>query len=212
MPSPHLLETIRLTYGTPQNLSWHTDRLNRTRRELFGLSDSLDLESYLQRHTASLLPNISLAKLRLIYNDSGILSHEVSPYVLRMPQSFSLTEAQIDYPYKYADRSTLDRLVASTNREIIITTNGYLRDTPIANIALRRHGIWYTPATPLLPGTTRARLLTEGSLHPKEIHQNTLLDYDRFALMNAMIGFVDLPTSILTKEPISDTLRYGKIG
>jgi len=198
MPSQNLLETIRLTYGTPQNLSWHIDRLNRTRRELFGLNDPLDLASCLQRHTASFLPRIPLAKLRLIYNDGGIISREVLPYTPHIPQSFSCVEAQIDYPYKYADRSTLDHLVASAIGEIIITTDGYLRDTPIANIALRRHGIWYTPATPLLPGTTRARLLAVGSLHPTEIHQNTLPDYDRLAIMNAMIGFVELPMSVFT--------------
>jgi len=196
MPSQNLLETIRLTYGTPQNLSWHIDRLNRTRRELFGLTDPLDLASYLQQHTALFLPHIPLAKLRLIYNDSRILSHEVSPYTPRIPQSFSCVEAQIDYPYKYADRSTLDRLVASSIGEIIITTDGYLRDTPIANIALRRHGIWYTPATPLLPGTTRARLLHKGHLHPHDIHQESLSHYDRLAIMNAMIGFVELPISV----------------
>ena len=196
---PALLETIRLEYGVPQNLSWHTARLNRTRRELFGVTDSLDLLQYLQQHAASLLPQSPLAKLRLIYNDKGIVSIDVAPYTPKTILSISLIEANINYPYKYTDRTALDRLSALTKDEILITTDGYLRDTPIANIALRRHGIWYTPATPLLPGTTRSRLLSEGILRPKEIHQNTLADYDRLAVMNAMIGFVELPMSVFDK-------------
>ena len=208
MSSHDLLETIRLTYGTPQNLSWHTDRLNRTRLELFNLTDPLDLESYLQRHVASFLPHVPLAKLRLIYNDTKILSHEASLYTPRLIQTITLIEADIDYAYKYVDRITLDHLATRTEGEALITTEGYLRDTPIANIALRRHGIWYTPATPLLPGTTRARLITEGSLHPKDIHQNTLPDYDRFALMNAMIGFVELPISVFSNTKSSTISNF----
>ena len=195
----NLLETIRLEYGVPQNLSWHTDRLNRTRQELFGVIESLDLESVVWRHKVDLLPHIPLSKLRLIYNDSQILSIDVTPYTPKLIQRITLIDAHIDYPYKYTDRTALDHLATLVEGEALITTDGYLRDTPIANIALRRHGIWYTPATPLLPGTTRSRLLDEGILRPKEIHQNTLPDYDRLALMNAMIGFVELPMSVFDK-------------
>ncbi len=194
-----LLETIRLEYGVPQNLSWHTARLNHTRRELFGMTDPLDLEPYLQQQEASLLPHVPLGKLRLIYNDGGIVSIDVAPYTPKTIVSIALIEADIDYPHKYTDRANLNRLTDLAKDEMLITTNGYLRDTSIANIALRRHGIWYTPATPLLPGTTRARLLDEGLLHPKEIHRNTLAYYDRLAVVNAMIGFVELPMSVFDK-------------
>ena len=193
-----LLETIRLKYGTPQNLSWHTARLNHTRRELFGVTESLDLEQYLQQHTASLLPQSPLAKLRLIYNDEGIVSVDAAPYTPKSIRHITLIEANIDYAYKYADRTAIDHLADRVEGEALITTDGYLRDTPIANIALRQDGTWYTPATPLLPGTTRARLLHEGIVHPREIHLNTLPDYDRLAVMNAMVGFIELPMSVFT--------------
>ena len=195
--SPTLLETIRLEYGVPQHLSWHTARLNHTRRELFGVTDSLDLLQYLQQHAVLLLPQSPLAKLRLIYNDSQILSIDVTPYTPKPIRHITLIEADIDYQYKYTDRTALDHLATLVNNEILITTNGYLRDTSIANIALHRHGTWFTPNIPLLPGTTRARLLAEGFLLPKDIHQDTLPSYDRLGLMNAMTGFIELPMSVL---------------
>ncbi len=196
--SPALLETIRLEYGVPQNLSWHTARLNHTRKELFGMTDPLDLEPYLQQQAASLLPHVPLAKLRLIYNDGGIVSFDVAPYTPKTIVSIALIEADIDYSYKYTDRTALDHLATLVDNEILITTNGYLRDTSIANIALRRHGTWFTPNIPLLPGTTRSRLLAEGFLIPKDIHHDTLPDYDRLGLMNTMTGFLQLPMSVLT--------------
>ena len=100
-------------------------------------------------------------------------------------------EADISYEHKYLDRTALETLLADAKGcdEILITREGLLKDTSIANIALRQRGVWYTPATPLLPGTTRARLLREGRLIPREIHTDDLAQYDGFALMNAMIGF-----------------------
>jgi len=203
-----LFETIRLEYGTPRHLPWHTARLNRTRQELFNVTSSIDIEMYLRQHPSSLLSHIPLAKLRLIYNDTGILSHETSPYAPRVIQTITLIEAKIDYPHKYTDRANLDRLANLVEDEVLITTDDYLRDTSIANIALRHHGVWYTPATPLLPGTTRARLLDESILQPKEIHQSTLADFDRLALMNAMTGFVELPMSVFTNTKLSTISNF----
>ena len=46
--------------------------------------------------------------------------------------------------------------------------------------------------TPLLKGTSRQRLLQSGFLTPKDISKNELLNAKKIALMNAMIGFVEL--------------------
>ncbi|HEX5330706.1 aminotransferase class IV, partial [Sulfuricurvum sp.] len=73
-----------------------------------------------------------------------------------------------------------------------------LRDTTIANIALLIEGRWFTPESPLLEGTTRARLIEEGfltaaSLTPKDIEKAT-----KIALMNAMVGFVEVENGIIS--------------
>ncbi len=108
-----------------------------------------------------------------------------------MIEKITIVEADISYSYKYLDRSALEGLLTKAEGydEVLIMRNGLLSDTTIANIALHRNGQWFTPSTPLLPGTTRARLLAEKKLILQDIHYTELRQYDGFALMNAMIGF-----------------------
>ncbi len=192
-------ETLRIQGGTPQHLAYHAARLNRTRTALYGVHDPLDLEAYIYNVVPPIAPLPQ--RLRIVYNASGILSYSLTPYTPRPPiAAIALVEADIDYRYKYADRTALNALLQAhpDADEILITTDGLLRDTTIANIALRQNGTWYTPARPLLPGTTRARLLDAGQLQERPIHRNTLPDYDRLAIFNAMSGFVQYPLSLLT--------------
>ncbi len=191
-------ETLRIQGGAPQHLAYHTARLNRTRAAYYGIRDPLDLESYIYNVVPANDPLPQ--RLRIVYNASGILSYSLTLYTPRPITAITLVEADIDYRYKYADRTALAALLQAhpDTDEILITTDGFLRDTTIANIALRQDGIWYTPADPLLPGTTRARLLNTGQLHERPIHRNTLSDYDRLAIFNAMSGFVQYPLSLLT--------------
>jgi 4-amino-4-deoxychorismate lyase len=197
---PLLFETIRLQHGIPLHLEYHTARLNHTRHALFGTQDVIDLKTYLQEKSFPFVDS-PLAKLRLIYNVEGIVSFDLHPYTPKAIHSLSLMEADIHYLYKYLDRSAIDHLWTKIHSappsDLLITTDGILRDTTIANIALHHKGIWYTPNTPLLPGTTRARFLEKGLLHLRDIHRDELKDYDRFALLNAMIGFVEYPMAIL---------------
>lgn len=43
-----LFETIKITDGTPGNLYLHDQRLNRSRRKLYGLTDDLRLSDYIR--------------------------------------------------------------------------------------------------------------------------------------------------------------------
>jgi 4-amino-4-deoxychorismate lyase len=196
----YLFETICVREGVPLHLDDHSARLNRTRRALFGVQDAMDLNDYFHDHTLPPAPS-SLSKLRLIYNVQGVVSFELHPYTPKPMGSLILIEADVDYAYKYLDRSPLDRLWQhihpASPSDLLITTDGILRDTTIANVALRQEGIWYTPKTPLLPGTTRSRLIDSGMLQARDIHRDDLGRYDRLALLNAMIGFVEYPISIL---------------
>jgi 4-amino-4-deoxychorismate lyase len=204
-------ETLALRDGLPLHLDYHTARLNRTCREVFGTTRPIDIAAYLSHHSfveiqrtppAHLSTHSSpqtFQKLRLVYNGIGILSHELTPYTPKTIHAIHMIEADIHYPHKSTDRSRLDNLSGTCNEteDILVTHDGYLRDTTIANIALKQNGIWFTPDIPLLPGTTRARLIDEGKLIPRPIHRNDLTTYNGFAIMNALIGFVELPLSIL---------------
>lgn len=96
--------------------------------------------------------------------------------------------AGYDYSYKYADRTVLENLFSQRRDadDILLTRDGWITDTSIANIAFRKGDRWYTPSIPLLAGTTWKRLVSGGVLIPRPIHQDDLLRYDAFRIFNAM--------------------------
>ena len=187
-----LFETICIEDGVAHHLEYHHDRLHRARYELFGYTDTIDIAKELRD-----IPTSGVYRAKLIYNVS-ILSLDYYPYTLRKIEQISIVESDIDYNYKYLDRALLDSLLTekSSSDEILLTRDGLLTDTTIANIALRREDRWYTPAQPLLEGTTRARLIDSGFLLPIDIEVSTIESYDGLALMNAMIGFEVLEKGI----------------
>jgi 4-amino-4-deoxychorismate lyase len=180
-----LFETIRIEEGVAAHLSYHNARLNQTRKALYGTEEPIDLGEYLQD-----IPPKGLYRAKVIYDKKSIKPFYYI-YKPKIIEKIKLIEAEVSYAHKYLDREALERLLVSAEGydEILITQNGYLTDTSIANIALRQDGIWYTPTTPLLPGTTRARLIDEGKIIPRDIHHTELPQYQEIALMNAMTGF-----------------------
>jgi len=190
----HFFETIRIAEGDPHNLRYHTARLNRTRREIFGCDDPIDLADHITP------PGSGLYRCRITYGRE-IETVEYLPYSPRSVHSFRLVLSDITYPHKATDRRAIDALFArrgAADEILIVSPEGRLRDTAIANIALRRDGRWLTPANPLLPGTVRARLLDEGLLSPADLTVEDLEQTEGFAVMNAMVGF----------RPIDDPLFF----
>jgi 4-amino-4-deoxychorismate lyase len=195
-------ETIALFGGIPRHLAYHTRRFSRTWRDWFGATGAPDLETYIYN---VVLPEEEAqnggcrfrslrCRLRIEYGAEGILSHRLLPYVPRTVRTLALIESDIRYPYKSTDRDALDALrSASGADDVLILHGGYLTDTTVANVALRQGNSWYTPARPLLPGTTRARLIDEGVLTPRAIHRGDLDRYGAMALLNALTGFAPLP-------------------
>ncbi|CAA6798870.1 MAG: Aminodeoxychorismate lyase (EC [uncultured Sulfurovum sp.] len=177
-----LFETIKVEDGEVFNLEWHNKRFNKGRTELFKTSSTLDLIEYITP------PQIGLYRCKIIYNKE-VQSVEYFPYEAKNLQSFKVVNSQIDYTYKYTDRSILQELAQKNYDEIIIEKDGFLTDTSIANIAFYDGKDWLTPTTPLLEGTTRARLIDEGFLKLSNIKKENIKNYSYFSLMNAMIGF-----------------------
>jgi len=183
-------ETVKIENGKIANAPYHNARLNRTIRENFSLCPNYDIRDYID---LSKVPKQGIYRCKLIY-DMQIHDVTVTPYQKRTYQSFRFIEADIDYRYKYLDRSHIEALSAQKGEcdDIIITKEGFLQDTSIANIAFYDGLFWYTPDTPLLEGTLRAQLLHEKKLKTAPITTKSYQKYTKFAIMNAMTGFYQL--------------------
>ncbi len=178
-----LFETIKIEDGKIFNLQWHNQRLNRSRLELFSIDKPINLLDYIDSP-----PKQGLFRCRIIYA-TEVKSVEYLPYTPKKFKHFKIVESNLEYDYKYSDRSELNRLMVEGYDEIIIEKENLLTDTSIANIAFYDGKEWLTPKRPLLRGTTRERLLEEGFLTLKDIKKENIKEYSHFALMNAMIGF-----------------------
>ena len=182
------LETIKLDGGFFSALAYHQTRMDETRAAFYDNPEALSLPLALMK-TGSIPPK-GLYKTRIIYTDT-IESIEFIPYERREVMSLQLIEAEVDYSFKYEKRPVLNTLFQQKGRcdDILITQNGYLTDSSIANIALLKDDIWYTPKSPLLRGTKRAALLHHGLIVEADIHQDELQAFEKVRLFNAMIEF-----------------------
>ena len=182
------LETLKIEKRQVHNLFWHHQRLNKTRREQLGIQESIDLQNHLQ-----IPENLSEAvyKCRIIYAEK-IEKIEFIPYPFPKIHSLKLIEApNIQYTYKYKNRNELEKLYAQKGAfdDILITQNQYLSDTFYANVILWDGIRWRTPATPLLAGTQRAKLLAEKKIELDEIKREDLKYFKKVGLINAMLDF-----------------------
>jgi len=182
----NLLETIKVDDGEVFNIEYHQKRFDRTRLELFNSKNSIDLLSLLD------IPKKGLFRCRVIYSED-IQSIEYIPYKVKVINSLKVVDSNINYNYKFLNRDELNTLLSENSKfdEIIIEKSGYLTDTTISNIAFYddNYKQWFTPATPLLYGTMREKLLNNGFLKSKNIKSSEISSYKKVALMNAMIGF-----------------------
>ena len=180
------IETIQVRDGELRNLTHHNRRMNETRKAVFGVSEQLDIRRY-----AEGCPVHGIHKCRVVY-DREICEVAFSPYIMRPVHSLRLTYSDtVDYHYKSTDRKELEALYSLRGKQddVLIVRNHLLTDTSIANVALEKEGVWYTPATPLLKGTKRAWLLEQGLLAECDIPADDIYSYSRIALFNAMIDF-----------------------
>ncbi len=176
-------ETIKCFEGEIYNLSYHHKRIART------IGKNIDLNEYIYPISDDLL------KCKVIYSRDEIININYAKYIPKIPKKFKLIEDNdISYPLKSLQRSCLDKLYADKEEadEIIIIKNGFVTDTSIANIAIEKNNLWFTPKTPLLQGTTRERLIEQGYLQEYPITVDELLKTKKLALLNAMVGFMEI--------------------
>jgi 4-amino-4-deoxychorismate lyase len=180
------IETIRCADSRLENLSFHNERMDRTRRTLFGTHDFLDLGELIQ--IPELLPS-HVYKCRVTYTDR-IESVEWEVYNRRTINSLRIVhDEKIDYTFKYSKRHDLDRIYSQRGKfdDVLIVRNGYLTDAYVCNIAFLDGSKWLTPANPLLKGTQRALLLHQNKIEEAPIHLGDLRSFTRVSLFNAMM-------------------------
>lgn len=183
-----LLETIKVDNGQIQNLPLHQKRVDRSRFGLLGTKESLNLKSILK------VPNHAkqgIFKCRMVYGKT-VGSIEFIQYQARPIETLNiLVDNEIDYSFKYSDRSKLKNLLLQKGDcdDILIVKNGLTTDTSFSNIVFFDGNDWITPDQPLLKGTMRESLLNTGKIKSAEIKLEGLHKFTKYALINAMMDF-----------------------
>lgn len=181
-------ETICVQNRQLINLAYHEARLNKTRSELFGLKDLWNLSELL---TIPDFVSDAPHKCRLAYSEN-VNNIKWEPYNFRtITQIQRVYDDTIDYSYKYNDRTSLNSLYEkrADAEEILIIKNGMVTDTLYCNVAFLKDDKWFTPDSPLLPGTQRAFLLDTGVVQEASISENDISDYSHIRLFNAMVNW-----------------------
>jgi len=186
------IETIQLLQGKLKNLEFHQERFERTRREVLGIKNHPRLAEVICVPQGL---DQGLFKCRVSYAEMIDLI-EFEPHRNRRVKSLKLVQSEdIDYAYKYADRSKLEALFQERGDcdDILIVKNGKLSDSYYANVIFSLGSDWITPDTPLLPGTMRASLLNRGLIREGSIRPENLDSYQGIKLINA---FHDIQSAI----------------
>ena len=173
-------ETIKCFDEEVYHIEYHQQRMTKA----IGLN--FNLQDYIYP------PSGKLLKCKLTYNEDGIIDISYDSYIPREIKIFKfILDDTIEYKYKSIFRKKIDILFSKRDNadEIIIVKDGLITDTSIANIAIYDGIHWITPRSPLLEGTTRARLLEDKKLIVKDISVEEFKKAHKVALMNAMIDF-----------------------
>jgi len=193
-----LVESIKLKDGAIQNLEYHQMRMNRSMDELIPKGEKINLATVI-----SIPENFAsgIFKVRVLYGNS-LQKIEIEPYTFRTIQSLKVVHHEsIDYHLKYTDRQILQKLFAQRENsdDIIIVKNGLATDSFAANLLFFDGETWVTPNSPLLKGTKRQFLIDQGIIFEKKIRVEDIRSYQKIGLVNAMIGFEEMPVIAVEK-------------
>lgn len=171
--------------GEPQNMKYHQERFERTRRERLGEGNHPLLEDFIRPPFG--LP-AGIVKCRIVYGKT-VGEVTIGPYSRPRINSLRLVyNDQIDYSHKACDRDALSELFVQKGDcdDILIVKNGCITDSYLANVVFLENENWLTPDTPLLPGCMRAKLLEEGRISEARITPSDLQRFSRVRLINAL--------------------------
>ncbi len=179
-----LVESIWIKNKRVQNIDAHQSRYEATLRMLFPYAKPVLLRKHID--TSSLKFND--VKCRIIYNET-IQKIEYQNYIRKPIALLKIVhDNNINYDFKYVERQQLDNLYALRENcdEIIIVKNNLITDAYYYNIVLEKKGKYFTPKSPLLPGTCRAKLLNQKIIKAIDITIEDLEKYENIHLINAL--------------------------
>lgn len=181
-------ESIRVNDGIAENLSFHQFRVNKTLKAFDASHNSIELAKIVQQLA---LPAEDLFKLRISYDLNGNYEAKCNPYQYRQINDFALVDIKGHrYDYKYANRDWISEALALSGKdEIMMHDGGLIKDCSYTNIVFYDGVKWFTPATPLLEGTQRAKLIKEGIIQPKALYVQDIPRFKKLKSINAMLNW-----------------------
>ena len=179
-------ESICVKDGIAENLAAHQSRVNRTLHAFNASNHSIELASIVDELT---LPAEGLYKLRISFDLKGNYQSACSAYQYKQIQNFVLVDIKGQgYDYKFSNRDWINEaLIQSGKDEIMMHDGGLIKDCSYTNIVFYDGVNWYTPATPLLEGTQRAKLIEAGVIQPKALYVQDIPNFKKFKCINAMM-------------------------
>ncbi len=187
-----LFETIKCCDGKLFNMEFHQARFEKSCREFFGFSTPVKL---IERIEIPDFAKTGLFRCRVTYSKK-IEKIEFIPHQYREIKSLKLIEDnEIDYRFKFDNRERLNRLFEQRGAcdDIIIVKNGLITDSSYANIIFFDGIRWWTSDSPLLPGTQRAKLLSENKISVCRITHEDIAKYKKAGLINALNNMKEMP-------------------
>jgi 4-amino-4-deoxychorismate lyase len=173
-------------------MEFHQARFEKALLEYFKTSSKINLFECIE------IPEFAktgLFRCRVSYSEQ-IEKIEFFPHQYRDIKSLKLVvDNEIDYRFKYSDREKLQQLFSNRGScdDIIIVKNGNVTDSFAANLVFFDGLKWWTPDTPLLAGTQRKKLLTEGKIFERRITRFDISKYKKVGLINALNDLDEMP-------------------
>lgn len=177
-----VFETIKVINKVPQNIIFHQKRVEWTFREYYKSEPFFNLTDLVKTID---FPD-GLIRFKVIY-DKDSLDYQCYPYSRKKIGYLELVSVQnLDYRFKYTDRSVLEKYIKNELTEPIFVINGFLTDTTFTNLAFFDGFKWWTPNTYLLRGTKREFLLKNGIILEAKIRVEDLTKFKKVSLINSM--------------------------
>lgn len=183
-----LFETVCIYNSQIKNGPYHERRFRNAciahfeKEPDFSLFDTIEIPEI----NSSLLYKL---KIKYTYNT---IQWSISEYKNKIPATLKLIhDDTISYDLKFSDRTHLNCLYEKRglSEDVLIVKNGCITDATYSNILFTDGHHIVTPATPLLKGTCRDRLLGEKKIQEALITLDHLHNFTHFQLINAMNDF-----------------------
>lgn len=181
-----LVESIKILNGKVYNIDYHQKRFEKSQHELFGIKSSMILKNIIN---IPLPYQHGLVKCRVVYGqDIDTITYAHYQYRNIQKLKLVISSEPIDYQHKWVKRPQLDTLYSQRSEadEIIIVSEGRITDAFYYNLIFEKQNELFTPKHPILFGTQRAKLLSQGKIIETDIKVDQLSNYQFVHLVNAL--------------------------